>query len=167
MLDETPYFLLNKGKITDLAILFEKMAKTNNINWTRDKLYSKIGIEEENLKISNSQTLEIVEKPIYNIDRFAFILNCKNRCHSIFGVFFEKDSRKHVVCFSFVMIFLYLIYDGSIIATGNIGLANMYLNGVLLCLCELLGYLIIMPFAHKTPRRCLNITITITVTVVG
>jgi MFS family permease len=43
----------------------------------------------------------------------------------------------------------------------------MYVNGILLALCELIGYVSLIPFAHKTPRRALNLTVIFLVTVIG
>ena len=58
---------------------------------------------------------------------------------------------------SIVLINIYIGYGMTLLVPESMGIDNIYLNGVLLGLSELVGYSTVIIFAHKIPRRKLNI----------
>lgn len=118
------------GQVSKLAINLEKIAKTNKKDWNEASFYKLIELPEDKypsrlqkMKIVTEQSILDKEKTCWQKTVIGFFWT--------FQIFKDPVQRTQVFCFSCIMIFLYLIYDGTIIATENIGLANMYVNGVL------------------------------------
>ena len=125
-------------------------------------------ISDRNLKdkeITSSQLKEnlgfdqIISKPISSVEKLIIdkkkIGLLKKIIKTLKIIFGPKHLKKILLCLIYYSN-NYINQCVGIIMPQKLGLDNIYIMGTLLCISDLLGYLIILPFSHKIQRRYLN-----------
>jgi hypothetical protein len=150
---ETPFYYYQKGN-------FDKMFMTidfiNQFNHKKEpETYSAIKVKLDEISALHKQQLLMSQTSISEIE----ISKNKEKIRKISQIFefLNLKTISTILMLSLLIINLYIGYGISMISVANIGIDNIYLNGMLLGLSEVLGYLIITFKAHRIRRRVLNI----------
>jgi Na+/melibiose symporter-like transporter len=81
----------------------------------------------------------------------------ENKSASNFSDVFKKDNFLTLLSVSIVMGGLYAEYGICFFISQKLGIDNIYLNGTLLGVVEVIGYILIYLFANKLGRKQINI----------
>ena len=71
--------------------------------------------------------------------------------------FKELCTNKIYLCqfisLSFISSLMFMVFYGMTTSVQELGLKNIQLNGMMIGVCQTIGYLFILPFTHKIPRK--------------
>ena len=145
----SPFYIFSTG---DLKKYYDVLIKISNRNLKDEKIISTqlkeiLGFDQILSKdIDTVETLKIDQKK----------LSLSQKIRSDLKKIFSKDHRKTILLCLIYYTNNYINQCVGIIMPQKLGLDNIYIMGTLLCIADLLGYLIILPFSHTIKRRYLN-----------
>lgn len=77
--------------------------------------------------------------------------------HETKEAFKELCTNKVYLCqfvsLSFIASLMFMVFYGMTTSVQELGLKNIQLNGMMIGVCQTIGYLFILPFTHKIPRK--------------
>lgn len=146
-LKETPAWLYEKGRVSDLHENLSQLARINKVTTEEgeESVEKKIGLEEYNFK-NEKYNLESGESSTKEI-KSAF-LNL--------GIMFHEKYRMQTVAFFAISLTMYYIFFGVEIAVSQLGIETIQLNQLLSAATNILGCMLAIPLVARTPRKTAN-----------
>ena len=158
LLCESPFFIFKQMK---LKRLLKNLSYITSWNYrdqpkTKEKKIKNIEIEIfsniiDNEEIKQSKSIKIKKTKERNSNK---------KSNGMFAGF-DTESLKTLLLFIIFMISIYMTYGLSLIIPAELGIDNIYLNGILMTASEMIAYTVTSLRAHQIKRRSLNIYITI------
>ena len=153
---ESPYFIFFTKDVKNFYL------NLNRISYFNEKCPTSTTIQlnkELSLNKILSQKMETVE--------YIKITNPKKKnlkkITQNFFLIFQKEHLKNLFFSFFFIINLYINNCVSITMPQKLGYHNIYLMNTLFSICDLIGFIIILPISHVIKRRKLNIYSTLSV----
>jgi MFS family permease len=150
---ETPYVY---HKQRNLKKLYETLCYINEVNHkdNQNLLFDKRE-EIRRLIFQDLVSHEFIQNSYSIVLSAGGIEEKKGALDNIFSINFKTGLT--IFMLNFIFMNIYIGYNMSVLTPASMGIDNIYLNGILLGISEIVGYLMIITIAHKTPRRTLNI----------
>lgn len=151
---ETPYFLLKKGRISDLFRTLINIYKYNQGKQGVDDTLL-IGVENKLLEMMGFG-IHITQKTFFKSSVVQFIKK-RNKEYShtntIGRLCCNGRYVYHVLTLMLIGGLLYCLFYGMSINIQDLGLKDLKLNGILLGATQAAGYLGVAPFTHRMRRK--------------
>ena len=178
---ETPYFFYHKKKIYKLYDSLSKIASRNftkkETNKKKLELFQKLRLKITNFDIiieSNREKSEIIsERKKFDADsplemnEFLQKLektNSENQGTSYSFLNLFKKSNIVIFChFVVILIYLEIGWGFSLIINQDMGIENVFLNGIFIHFIQALSYYSCMTFLKKATRKAINIQMNLVV----
>lgn len=141
LLEESPFFLHQKGRLLELAQTLGRISKKNDQTATEQSFKRQLRIEsspEADLPLKAETNNSIIQEQ-------AFL-------QELSGMFTDKLTKLKLVGLSLQASSIYLIYYGLTSSVQDLGLRSIQFNGILISLTSLIGIGFVGIYGSVLPR---------------
>ena len=137
-LEESPIWLIRQKKYTKAVYTFRKISEINDRRVPSNLFHKLLTVLESNQLQQKSESEE------------SFKLTLKGKLKLLF---FDSMYSKQLFIMCTVSSSLYCMYYGILTSVNDIGFSSIQLNGSLVGITQAGGFIIVLRFLTKTPRR--------------
>ena len=138
-------FELDRGNLDRFEKLATRIGKINGIK-IEDEMQHSSKIDQLRTLISQSQEISKHQKSRSIMYRYP-----------ILALLSSKMYFRRFLIFSIIACNMYCIFLGMIVNIQGLGMKDIKLNGIIFGVTQSIGYMVVIPFAEKMPRKIWSI----------
>ena len=142
---ESPMFELDRGNLDKFEKLITRIGKFNGVKIEDDM--------QHNSRIDQLRTLVAQTQEISKYQKSRSIMFR----YPILALLSSKMYFRRFLIFSIIACNLYCISFGMTVNMQGLGMKDINLNGIIFGVTQSIGYMVVIPFAQKMPRRLWSI----------